>query len=180
MKILKLLSVVLIFLLAGCSSVSVQADYDKNVNFEQFKTYAFDKNGIDKVDLSDLDKKRILRAIDAEMTLKGFAKSESPDLKINIFTQARERVDVNQFNAGWGYGWGWGWNPWMWGGGMNTSVTKRIEGTLFIDIIDNKKKELIWQGVGEGVLTQNVEKKEQRINEFVKRILAKYPPQIKK
>lgn len=169
-------------LLLSCSSVSVSADYDKNVNFEQFKTYAYDKKGIDKVELSDLDKKRILRAIDAEMALKGFTKSENPDLLINIFTLARERVDVNQFNAGWGYGWGWGWgwNPWMWGGGMNTSVSKRIEGTLYIDLIDAKKKELIWQGVGEGILTQNVNKKEERITEFVKKILAKYPPEIKK
>jgi len=167
-------------LLLSCSSVSVNTDYDKNVNFDQFKTYAYDKKGIDKVELSDLDKKRILRAIDAEMALKGFLKSDNPDLLVNIFTQSRERVDVNQFNAGWGYGWGWGWNPWMWGGGMNTSVSKRIEGTLYIDMIDAKKKELIWQGVGEGILTQNVNKKEERINEFVKTILAKYPPELKK
>lgn len=167
-------------LLFSCSSVSVSTDYDKNVSFDQFKTYAYDKKGIDKVDLSDLDKKRILRAIDAEMAVKGFTKSQSPDLLINIFTQARERVDVNQFNAGWGYGWGWGWDPWMWGGGMNTSVSTRIEGTLFIDIVDARKKELIWQGVGDGVLTQNVDKKEKRINEFVKKILDKYPPKLKK
>jgi hypothetical protein len=36
---------------------------------------------------------------------KGMTKSENPDLLINIFTKERERVDVNQYNAGWGYGW---------------------------------------------------------------------------
>ena len=39
-----------------------------------------------------------------------------------------------------------------------------------------KNKELIWQGIGEGALTQNPEYKEARINEFVAKILTKYPP----
>jgi hypothetical protein len=40
---------------------------------------------------------------------------------------------------GWGYGWGWGWNPFMWGG-QNTFTTSSTEGTLFIDLIDAKKR----------------------------------------
>lgn len=63
------------------------------------------------MEISDLDKKRILRSIDEVMATKGLTKSENPDLMINFFTKEREQVDVNQFNAGWGYGWGWGWNP---------------------------------------------------------------------
>lgn len=175
MKIIKFLPVLLLVLLTSCSSVKVYDDYDKNVDFTQFKTYAFQKSGIDKVEISDLDKKRILRAIDEQMTLKGFTKSETPDLLVNIFTKEREQVEVSQFNAGWGYGWGWGWNPYMWGG--NTSVSSYVEGTLFIDLIDAKKRELVWQGQGVGALTQNREKKEELINEFVAKILAQYPPQ---
>lgn len=177
MKIIKFLPVLLLVLLTSCSSVKVYDDYDKNVDFTQFKTYAFQKSGIDKVEISDLDKKRILRAIDEQMTLKGFTKSETPDLLVNIFTKEREQVEVSQFNAGWGYGWGWGWNPYMWGG--NTSVSSYVEGTLFIDLIDAKKRELVWQGQGVGALTQNREKKEELINEFVAKILAQYPPEKK-
>lgn len=177
MKIIKFLPVFLLVVLSSCSSVKVYDDYDKNVDFSQFKTYAFQKSGIDKVEISDLDKKRILRAIDEQMAMKGFTKSENPDLLVNIFTKEREQVDINQFNAGWGYGWGWGWNPWMWGG--NTSVSSYVEGTLYIDLIDAKKRELVWQGQGVGALTQNREKKEALINEFVAKILAQYPP-IKK
>jgi hypothetical protein len=47
-----------------------------------------------------------------ELSKKGM-KSEKPDLLVNIFTKERERVDVNQYNAGWGYGWGW-MNPYLW------------------------------------------------------------------
>ena len=164
-------------LLSACSSVNVNSDYDKKVDFSQFKTYAFYKSGIDKVEISDLDKKRILYSIDETMTSKGLTKSETPDLLVNFFTKEREQVDVNQFNMGWGYGWGWGWNPWMWGG--NTTVNRYSQGTLYIDLIDAKKKELIWQGEGEGVLTKDTHKKDEVIKEFVTKILEQYPPQKK-
>ncbi|ESU19518.1 putative lipoprotein [Flavobacterium cauense R2A-7] len=177
MKTLKLLSLTLLFILGACSTVRVDADYDNNVDFSQFKTYAYQKSGIDKAEISDLDKKRILRAIDTQMQAKGYTKSETPDLLVNIFTKERERVDVNQYSAGWGYGWGWGWNPYMWGG--RNYVTTSTEGTLYIDLIDAKKKELIWQGKGSGYLEQSREKKEERINEFVSKILAQFPPEKK-
>ncbi len=180
MKTLKFLPLVLLFLFASCSVVRVNADFDKNVDFSQYKTYAFYKAGIDKVEVSDLDKKRILRAIDEQMLAKGFTKSETPDLLVNIFTKAREQVNVNQFNAGWGYGWGFGWNPWNFGGfggfGNNTTVSTSTEGTLFIDLIDAKKKEMIWQGEGQGNLTKNTAKKDENVKEFVTKILAQYPP----
>ncbi|KQS47206.1 MULTISPECIES: DUF4136 domain-containing protein [Flavobacterium] len=175
MKTIKLLPLLFLFALVSCSSVQVATDYDKNVDFANYKSFAFFKSGIDKVEISDLDKRRILNAIDAELTAKGITKSENPDLLVNIFTKSRQQVDVNQFNAGWGYGWGWGWNPWMWGG-RSTTVSTTTEGTLYIDLIDARKKELIWQGEGVGVLTQNINKKDERIKEFVKKILEKYPP----
>ena len=178
MKTIKFLPVLLLFVLGACSSVRVASDFDKNVDFTPFKTYAFYKNGIDKVEISDLDKKRILRSIDETMAAKGFTKSDTPDLLVNIFTKAREQVNVNQFNAGWGYGWGYGWNPYLWGGN-NTNVYTTTEGTLYIDLIDAKKKEMIWQGEGVGVLTQNSGDKDVRIKEFVCKILEQYPPQKK-
>lgn len=180
MKNLKCLSVmILVLLLASCQAVRVNSDFDKNVDFSQFKTYAFYKNGIDKVEISDLDKKRILRSIDNQMLKKGFIKSETPDLLVNIFTKERKEVDVNQFNAGFGYGWGFGWNPWIWGGNQ-TAVNTYTVGTLFIDLIDAKKNEMIWQGEGVGDLTHKTSEKDAVIDEFVTKILEQYPPVLKK
>jgi len=177
MKALKFSIAVVFFVITSCSSVRVNSDYDKTVNFSQYKTYAFHKSGIDKAEISDLDKKRILRSIDTQLAAKGFTKSETPDLLVNIFTKERERVDVNQYNAGWGYGWGFGWNPYIWGG--HSFVTTTTEGTLYIDLIDAKNKELIWEGMGSGNLTQDTNKKDERINEFVTKIIAEFPPQKK-
>ncbi len=137
MKIMVPALLLLVFF--SCTSVRVASDYDKAVDFTAYKTYAFFKTGIDKVEISDLDKKRILRSIDETMAMKGFTKSETPDILINFFTKARQEVNVNQYNAGFGYGWGFGWNPYFYGGN-NTYVTRTTEGTLYIDLIDAKKK----------------------------------------
>lgn len=178
MKTLKLIPLFALFILASCSSVRVNADYDKKVDFNKYKTYAYIKASIDKVEISDLDKKRILHSIDDAMTTKGFAKSENPDMLISIFTKESQRVDVYNNNAwGFGFGWGWGWNPY-WGMNYN-SVYTTPEGTLFIDIFDAKTKEMIWQGEGSGYLTKNVDKKDARIKEFVDKILEQYPPLLK-
>ena len=174
MKTLKILPLLFLFLLSSCNSVRVYSDFDSRADFTQYKTYAFHKKGIDRVQISELDKKRILRAIDNELSKKGMTKSENPDLLVNIFTKEREQVNVNQFNMGWGYGWGWGWNPYFWGG--NTYATSSTQGTLYVDLIDAKKKELIWQGEGVGTLTENRREKEQQINEFVAKILEQFPP----
>ncbi len=173
--IFKLLPMVLILLVStSCSSVKVASDYDKNANFNQYKTFAFYKTGIDKAEISDLDKRRILRAIENEMLSKGFTKSENPDLLVSIFTKSRERVNVNN---NFGYGYGWGWSPWYWGPNY-TTVSTSTEGVLYIDLIDNSKKELVWQGMGTGYLSQKIDKKEERIKEFVFKIMEKYPPGI--
>ncbi|MBU2906646.1 MULTISPECIES: DUF4136 domain-containing protein [Arenibacter] len=181
MKKIKFLIVPILVLLfaSSCTSVRVLSDYDKEANFNSFKTYAFYKTGIDKAQISDLDKKRILKAIDAEMSSRGYVKSENPDMLLSIFTKERQQVDV--YSNYWGAGfYGWGWSPFYWGspyyGGNNVST--RTEGSLYIDIIDAKNKELVWQGRGVGTLNniRNMEKKEKRIKEFVSEILEAYPP----
>lgn len=174
----KVAFILVVFLvLSSCCSVRVNSDYDKKVDFSNYKSYAFLKSGIDKMEISDLDKKRMMHSIEEVMTAKGFTKSDTPDLLINMFTKEREQVNVNQFNAGWGYGWGYGWNPYLWGG--QTAINRYTEGTLYIDVIDAKKKELIWQGEGEGTLTKDTDKKDAMIKEFVSKILEQYPPQKK-
>ncbi len=178
MKITRLFFLPLaVLLITSCSSVRVNTDYDTKADFNSYKTFAFYKPGIDKAEISDLDKKRIMRAIQSELIAKGMQKSTNPDVLVSLFTKSRERLNVND-NFGWGFGYGWGWNPWMWGGASRLNVNQYTEGTLFIDIIDAKKKEMVWQGIGSGALSTrtSVEKKEARIRKFVKDILAKYPP----
>ena len=178
MKILKLLFLLCLVILTSCSSVKVVTDYDTKVDFTSYKTFAFYKKGIDKASVSDLDKKRIMRAVEAELVAKGFSKSVNPDILVSIFTKSREQVNVSDNNIG--IGWGWGYNPWFYGR-TNININQYTEGTLFIDFIDKNTNELIWQGIGSGAMKMsNIEKKEERINEFVYKIISTYPPGLKK
>jgi len=176
-KLLKTLPILLLVVMASsCTTVRVVSDYDKNADFNNYKTFAFFKTGIDKAEISDLDKRRILRAIEAEMLAKGFTKSESPDVLVSIFTKSREQVNVYN-NGGFGpYGYGWGWSPYYWRN--SSSIRSTTEGSLYIDLIDANKKELIWQGKGSGTLAnyRDIDKKETRIKEFVAEIMTQYPP----
>lgn len=179
MRSLKITSVLLLLSLfmVSCSTVRVASDYDKETDFNSFKSYAFFKPGIDKAEISDLDKKRILRAIETEMQAKGFTKSENPDVLVSIFTKTNQNINIYQNNYGMGYG--WGWHPWYWGSGFNT-VSRTSEGTLYIDLIDAESKELVWQGMGTAALAKEVNKKQERINEIVQKIMEKYPPSLVK
>ena len=174
MKALKFLPLLLLFVFASCSTVRVATDFDKEVNFNQYNSFAFYKPGIDKAEISDLDKKRILRAIEENLSLKGMSKSETPTLLVSIFTKERERVDVYNNN----FGMGWGWNPWYYGTYNNGSnISRSTEGTLYIDLIDAKTNSLVWQGMGSAdLVTGDMERKEERIREIVMKILAEYPP----
>ncbi|MDT0645849.1 DUF4136 domain-containing protein [Zunongwangia sp. F260] len=181
MKILKFTPFLLLFtvLLTSCSTVRVASDYDREANFNSYNSFAFFKPGIDRAEISDLDKKRILRAIEQEMISKGFTKSDNPDLLVSIFTKTNENINVYQNNMMPGWGYGWGWSPWYWGSGYNT-VNRTSEGTLYLDLIDAESKELVWQGMGTAALAEKVERKQERINEIVSKILEKYPPGAEK
>jgi len=173
MKKLYLFYLTVCLIISSCSSIRVAADYDRSVNFSSFNSFGFFEEGIKKVKISDLDKRRILNAIENELISKGLKKSDNPDLLVNIIT--KERKEVNIYNQNFGmWGWSWGWGPTF---GLNqTNISNSTNGTLFIDLIDNNKKELVWQGIGDGYLSTRMDRKNERIIEFVTSILEKYPP----
>jgi hypothetical protein len=175
MRLFKISSLFFVLVIISCSSIRVAADYDTQVDFSKYKTYAFYKKGIDKVDISDLDKRRILRALEAELGAKGMTVSDNPDLIISIFAKSTKKVNVYQNYNNYSY-YGY-WSPWYYGPNYGSQVSVHEEGTLFVDFVDNEKKELVWQGIGKGALIiDNAAKKEARINEFITKILEKYPP----
>lgn len=178
MKPFHQITFLLVLVLSSCSAVRVSTDYDTEKDFKTYKSFAFYKTGIDKTEISDLDKRRILRAIETELLAKGFRKSNNPDLLVSIYAKSRNRVDVTNINNGFRDPF---WYPMYYGIDNRVLVTKYTEGTLFIDLIDAKEKQLVWQGIGTGALRAgNVEKKQEKIKEFVKEILSNYPPGSKK
>jgi hypothetical protein len=165
-------------ILTSCNSIRVSSDYNEEINFTEFKTYAFSKSGIDKVEINDIDKKRILRAIDVELYNKGYRKSSiEPDFLINFFTKTNKKIDYYPSNNYYGYavpygGMGHYASSWY----LNSFSYN--EGVLFIDIIDRNKNELVWQGIGKGyIYNDKPDNKNEKIKDMVNKILLQFPPE---
>ena len=170
--IIKIILVSAILLLSSCNAIRVSSDFNDKINFNDYKTYAFSKKGVDEVEINDIDKKRILNAIDVELSSKGLRKSSiEPDLMVNFFTKTNKKI--NYYPNYDYYGYGSSLSPWY-----NTYYYHNYsEGVLFIDLVDYEKNELIWQGVGKGYIPSKRVKKEEQIKLFVNKILIQYPPQ---
>ncbi len=148
-----LLSFFILFSL-GCSSTKI--DYDKNVDFRQYKTFAFFKKGIDNLNAPVSKKKFIMKAISEELSSKGFTKSSHPDFIVNVFTDLHKRIDVYP-----------GYFPY------HRRVYKSIEGNFYMDIVDVNTKKVVWTGKTYLDLSGNDYKAFQRA---IKKLLAKFPP----
>ena len=84
-------------------------------------------------------------------------------------------------NTGGYYGYGYGGYRYGYGGGFSTTTINYDtyqEGTLFIEMVDPKKLELVWQGRGNGTMNPDAsaKKREDNINYAVKKIFYEYPP----
>ncbi len=168
---MKYFSLFLFLFLFSCSSVYVISDHDASIDFKSYKTFAYLKSGIDKAEISDLDKRRILKSIDLELESKGLNKSKNPDLLITFSTNAKEKIYINTdyLYSNWHY------NPYFFGP-MRSFPINQIEGPLYINLIDSKTKKLIWQGKGRGGLSDYIKNRDEKIGAFVSEILNNFPP----
>jgi hypothetical protein len=179
-----IICVLMMALAVSCSSVKVSHDFDKTADFASYKTYAYTKEAL-ALPVNELNRTRLLAAIDTEMGLKGFTKSETPNVLIDLKLVSKEiqTATANTSGGYGGYGYGAGYR-YGWGGGFSTTTINYDsyqEGTLFIDMIDAVKSQLVWQGRGIKTIEPeaSAEKREKNINSAVKLIFMNYPPKKK-
>ncbi len=163
-------------LFIACStSIKVTSDYDKGTDFDTYKTFQFVEE-ISAIPMNDLNKNRLLSAIEKALTEKGLSKAENADLVVDIQMTTRQEQSATSYSTYYG---GRGRRGYGWGGGFSstyTDVNTYIVGTLIINLVDNKENELIWQGVGEGTVDFDAKNREAMIEESVAKILYSFPP----
>jgi hypothetical protein len=178
MKNILLLSCLLVFA-ASCSSIKVSSDFDKTAGFTSYKTYAFTPEAL-ALPLDDINRNRLLGAIEKELAAKGFTKSDKPDVLIDVNIKTQTQQTATATNSGGYYGMGYRYG---YGGGFSTTTINYdtyVDGTLFIDMIDATKKQLVWQGRGTKTIDQDAsqQRREENINYAVQQIFVKYPPKF--
>lgn len=166
--------ILLLCVITACSPVRVNYDYDRSTNFEAYKTYNY-YTPLD-TGLSDLDSKRLLNTLDAQMQAKGFTLSDTPDFVINI--QSSEFQEAQRNNVGVGVGGGGG----NMGGGISIGIPmgqNDINRQIIFDFVDDQKTGLFWQAVSESSYNPNAnpEQREVQLQKIVAKVLSQYPPE---
>src|SRR5882762_679605 len=147
----KIATILLVLAVAACSSITVSYDYDKTVDFNKYKTYAYTDETL-KLPVGDLNRDRMMKAVDAELAARGMTKSDSPDALVDLQIKAKERTEATATNTGGMYG------RYGYGGGFTTTninYNTYVDGTLFVNLIDKASEKLVWQGRGTKTLEES-------------------------
>lgn len=178
-----LILMLLALLLAGCvTSPEYSFDTDPKADFTAYRSFGFySPLAAEDKGYSTPSTQAMRAAARREMEARGYVYDESaPDLLVNINAFITERTDVIDYPyMGYGYygyrGYGYyGYPGTFWGG--DTYVRNYKEGTLNIDLVDARGKNLVWEGIAVGRLSnmKSVDRTA-RINTTIAEIFAYYP-----
>ena len=191
-----------ICLLAACASEpKVRIDKDANVNFAEYKTFAWytpppapsaaaQSDAAAKSETADesakeakpaaskvnsLTESRVHTAIADVLTAKGYVfDADSPGFRVNYLLNVSERPKDSGMRIGLGAGGGSG-NV-AGGVGLSIPIGKRTNtvGAMTIDIIDSQRNSQVWTGFYEAVLKEET-LSDADAKRLAETILAKFP-----
>ena len=180
-----------LLLMAGCSAYSVVTDYDSSFPIASYKTYRWSDGAITRssgnvLANNPLVLKRLKNAVDRELATKGYVLNNiGPiDFTLSVYAGVQERESYNPPPMGFYYYRGYHHNrfghgrfgmydPYLWG----PYVSYYKEGTLVIDVTDQKSNELAWRGIAQGIMKNydTTREMQQDIDGAVTKILAEFP-----
>lgn len=185
LKLLALASVVAASLLVGCApSVKVRSDADPTVNMSQYQTYDFfSQMGIEGENYSNLLGQHFRDAISAQMESRGYRKSETPQLQVNVSVGAEEKIRVNTYQDPYLYGgyygrpgYGYMGSPWGRPGATQTTVSQYTEANVYIDMVDAGQHKMVWQGVATFTVTSKMQEQlRESVYNTVNKIFTEFP-----
>jgi len=174
-----------IILISGCSGVKVTSDYNKSIDFTQFKSYSF-YGWTEESDqlINQFDKERIEKAFAGEFAKRNLEyKEKDGDLIVSLFLVVDKKTSKTAYTNHYGtggigyYDYDYGYDT-SWGVGGSTTTFQEREyevGTLVCDAFSSESKKLVWQGIGSGTIEGNPQKNETEIPKAVAAIMADFP-----
>jgi hypothetical protein len=164
-----------IFLTSASFAQNVKTDYDRTVNFDQYKTYSWEK--VQTQDPLWVD--RIKSAVDADLTAKGWTQVPSDgNISLVAIEATKTEQTLNTFYNGFGGGWRWGG---FGGFGDATTTTDTYQvGTLVLDMFDTQTKKLVWRGSASDTLSDKTDKNIKKLDKGVDKMLKHFPPRAPK
>ncbi len=161
-------------LLISCGS-TVAVDYEKNTDWEQYKTYQFYREM--NSNLNELDEKRVVKAIDSTLKIKGFQRTDYNTYWVAFFVEETLSNSRNTIGVGLGTG-GRGVSV---GGGIGIPIGgKVINQKMTIEVREGQPNgKLVWQAVYDGELKEKAKpkQKEAYYNKIIPMMLKDFPPE---
>jgi hypothetical protein len=166
--------------LAGCETgPQIRSVTEPGANLAAYRTYSFAPNpgtnrGGNVTPLTTFFQTAITR----EMTARGFQHVESGgDLLVNFNARVSEKADI-QSTPGPGpyYGYGYyGYRGGLYSGPEVQTVRYKV-GTANIDVVDAKRKVVVWEGIAEQELSDQIMQNPQpAIDNVVAKMFAQFP-----
>jgi hypothetical protein len=174
------LVIVTALLLLGCETTpKITSNADPAADLSAYKTFDFlSPLSTDRSQYSSLLTTRLKSATQRELEKHGLRyDTNSPQLLVNFNVNVQEKTDVYSTPTTSGY-YGYRSGLYMgWAGYPQDIQTVHYrEGTLAIDLVDASKKQLVWQGVAVGEISEKArENQGEAIDKVVAAVLAKYP-----
>jgi hypothetical protein len=139
-----------------------------------YRTFGFLKDAdTNRAGYSTLLTQYLEAAAARELQARGYQRSAEPDLLVNFHVITKDKLQVTPTSSAY-YGWrrAYAWN----GMGYTNEVRSFTEGTLNIDVIDRARKQLVWEGVAVGRVTeQKLRNPQPAIEGAVAAIFARFP-----
>ena len=169
-------SVGIALLLAAASfAQQVKTDYDHDANFNQYKTYSWEK----VLTQDPLWVDRIKQAVNTALAAKGWTPVQSGgDVSIVAVETTQNQQTLDTFYDG--FGGGWRWRGFGGIGESTTTVENYKVGTLVVDLFDAKSKKLVWRGSASDTLSNKSDKNIKNLDKGVQKIFDHFPPGEKK
>lgn len=171
----------LALLLGGCAPLApdVRVHSSPEADFSRYRSFAFfEPLGTDRSGYSSILSQHLRTFTRQAMEARGYRYNEDqPDLLVNFNARVRDRTEVLSMPHAGYYSYRRGWyGPW---GGYDNTVIQYQEGTLNIDLVDARRKQLVWEGVAEGQVTEASRKDIQNtVRTAVEQVFSRYPYRV--
>jgi len=175
-SLLSVFAVILVLFMSGCASgPQIRVDMDSRANIKAYKTFAFfEPVSTDAAAYSSLISSRLKAATRAQLEKNGYTYSATePQLLVNFFLKVVNKQELRSSGGYYGYRAGY---YGTWTGYPYVETIDYKEGTLSVDLVDAQHKQLVWQGVAEGEVSEESQRNPgPAIDRVVAEIFSNFP-----
>ena len=153
---------------------AVRSQYDKTADFGAYRTFNFvSPLATDKLGYSTLVTQALKDAVIKQMLDRGYMLSDSPDLLVDFSAKLEQKQELRSSGSYYGYRTGL-YSPWM--NYSHVYAYNYREGTINIDLVEARRRQMVWEGVGIGqVSEEKLQNRQRAIADAVASIFVKFP-----